>query len=162
MRHLTKNGGENALYRGGGSIAFIGLARLGLMVAKDPSDEEKCVLAPIKSNIGKIAAHLTYSVVSDEDQGDDRPYIKWEGVNSCSVKELMTPQQKPGANRQEILRLLREKAPKAMSPHEIWQTLAEDNSELELNNVRTTLKRMRDAGQVGSLAYGLYSIPIHV
>lgn len=158
VRHLTKNGGENPLYRGGGSIAFIGLARLGLMVAKDPSDEEKCVLAPIKSNLNKGTANLTYTIVSDEEQGDDRPYIHWEGVNSCSIKELMTPPQKPGANRQEILRLLRKNAPKAMSPNEIWQVLSEDNPDLELNNVRTTLKRMRDAKQVESPAYGLYTI----
>src|SRR3954462_8930130 len=38
VRHLTKTGGENALYRGGGSIGIIGTARSGLLAATDPED----------------------------------------------------------------------------------------------------------------------------
>ena len=36
VRHLTKGGGSNPLYRGGGSIAFIAAARSGMLLAKDP------------------------------------------------------------------------------------------------------------------------------
>ncbi len=157
VRHLTKGGGDNALYRGGGSIAFIGLARLALLVAKDPTDETRNVLAPIKSNIGKLANNLTYSVVSDEEQGDERPYIHWQGVNSCSVRELMSVPSKPGANRQEILRVLREIAPRALSPTEVWQHL-QDVSDVELSNVTTTLHRMKQASEIISPARGLYTV----
>ncbi len=39
IRHLSKGGGANAVYRGGGSIGIIGAARCGLLVAADPDDE---------------------------------------------------------------------------------------------------------------------------
>ena len=40
VRHLTKNSSEgNPLYRGGGSIGFVGAARSGLLIASDPDDE---------------------------------------------------------------------------------------------------------------------------
>lgn len=159
VRHLTKGGGDNALYRGGGSIAFIGLARLAMLVAKDPTDETRNVLAPIKSNIGKLANNLTYSVVSDEEQGDERPYIHWQGVNSCSVRELMTVPSKPGANRQEILRVLRENVGRALSPSEVWQQLS-SVADVELINVTTTLHRMKQAGEVISPSRGMYSVPL--
>jgi hypothetical protein len=37
LRHLTKGGSTNALYRGGGSIGIIGAARSGLLVARAPN-----------------------------------------------------------------------------------------------------------------------------
>ena len=46
IRHLNKNVGGNALYRGGGSIGFIAAAGSGLLVAKDPEDDARRVLAP--------------------------------------------------------------------------------------------------------------------
>jgi RecA-family ATPase len=36
QRHLNKGSSPKAMYRGGGSIAIIGHARVGLLVAKDP------------------------------------------------------------------------------------------------------------------------------
>src|SRR5262249_8218950 len=49
IRHLNKTEGKNALYRGGGSIGIIGAARSGLLVAQDPEDEERRILAVTKS-----------------------------------------------------------------------------------------------------------------
>src|SRR5690606_23340966 len=39
IRHMSKVGGAKAMYRGGGSIAIIGLSRAGFLVARDPDDE---------------------------------------------------------------------------------------------------------------------------
>ena len=52
IRHLNKQAGQAALYRGGGSIAFIGAARTGLLVAKDPEHPKECLLAVNKVNVG--------------------------------------------------------------------------------------------------------------
>ena len=38
MRHLNKGSGAKAIYRGNCSIAVIGHARTGLLVAEDPDD----------------------------------------------------------------------------------------------------------------------------
>ncbi len=52
----------SAIYAGGGSIAIVGAARVGLMAAFDPDDDElddlnerRRVLAVVKNNIGKMA-----------------------------------------------------------------------------------------------------------
>jgi len=129
------------------------------MMTKDPEDENKCVLANIKNNLAPLASNLTYSIVSDSDQNDNRPYIKWEGINSYSVQELLSVSKKGGANRQEILRVLREKAPSQCHHQEILRALIEDNPELEQNNVNVTLSRMREVGQVVSKVRGQYSLP---
>src|SRR5258707_5811403 len=91
VRHLTKAGGSNALYRAGGSIAFIATARSGLMVLKDPTDESKRVLAHVKSNLSREAPNLAFSIVSDQDDGDDRPYICWLGQSRRTLQELLNP-----------------------------------------------------------------------
>ncbi len=46
VRHLTESGGASPLYRGGGSIGIIGAARSGLLVAPEPDDDARRVLAP--------------------------------------------------------------------------------------------------------------------
>jgi hypothetical protein len=64
IRHVNKSGGDKLIYQGGGSIAFIGLARVGLMVMRNPDNEEQCILANPKNNLSKLAAKLLYKVVS--------------------------------------------------------------------------------------------------
>src|SRR5262249_61214174 len=60
LRHLSKSGGTNALYRGGGSIGIIGAARVGLLAAIDPEDDGRRVLAVTKSNLAAIPSALAY------------------------------------------------------------------------------------------------------
>jgi hypothetical protein len=91
VRHLTKGGGSSPLYRAGGSIAFIAIARSGLMVLKDPTDESKRVLVHVKSNLSAEAASLSFSIVSDEDSGDDRPHIRWQGECTQTLQQLLNP-----------------------------------------------------------------------
>ena len=65
VRHLNKGGGDNALYRGGGSIAFTGLCRTAFLVAAHPDGGDKRVLASAKSNIGRLAPSLSFALTSD-------------------------------------------------------------------------------------------------
>jgi DNA-binding transcriptional ArsR family regulator len=152
VRHLNKSGGDHALYRGMGSIAFIGLARTGLMVLREPGEDGCKALAHVKSNIGKLAPPLSFRVVSDEEEGDDRPYIRWEGHSAYSVAEMLSPStQTPSEGRQEIMALLREKYPEGMSPSQIAEAL-----ELAQASVLMTLSRMVKAGQIDKPARGIY------
>jgi hypothetical protein len=54
VMHVTKDQQRQALYRGQGSIAFAGAARLVLAVGVDPDDtsRERRFLMPLKSNVG--------------------------------------------------------------------------------------------------------------
>jgi hypothetical protein len=62
IRHLVKATEKKALYRGGASIGIIGVARSGLLVANHPEDENRRVLAPLKSNLGKFAPSLEFEL----------------------------------------------------------------------------------------------------
>ncbi len=63
VTHLNKGGqGQKAVYRAMGSLAFTAAARVVLLVAKHPDNPSKRVVVPIKSNIGREATGLVYTI----------------------------------------------------------------------------------------------------
>ncbi len=89
LRHLNKAAGGNPLYRGGGSIGFIGAARAGLLVGKDPDDStgERRVLVVQKSNLGKEAGALAYHVAAG---ANGHALIVWDGPAQHTAASLLT------------------------------------------------------------------------
>ena len=71
-----------------------------------------------------------------------------------SVRELLAPAStdKPGTTRQEILRVLNEHVPEALSV----QALAEELPELGYNNIQKTLQRLVEERQIEKSARGQY------
>ena len=61
IAHLNKKTAEQALYRVGGSIGFVGLARSVLLAAKDPEDG-RCAIAPLKCNLAAMPSAIGYSI----------------------------------------------------------------------------------------------------
>jgi hypothetical protein len=49
-RHLNKQGGGRALYRGLGSLAFVAACRFALLVGRDPLLPGRCVLAQVRNS----------------------------------------------------------------------------------------------------------------
>lgn len=86
VRHLNKATGGNALYRGGGSIGIIGAARSALLVAKDPEDENRRVLAPMKSNLAQPAPSLAFTL-EEADNGAVR--VAWQGGTDLDATKLL-------------------------------------------------------------------------
>jgi len=77
VMHLNKNEEMGDLYRVGGSIGFIGAARLVFTVSKDPADPTTSrLLTPLKTNISKPAATLAYRLVEKQ---PDQPVVEWDG-----------------------------------------------------------------------------------
>lgn len=64
VRHLNKASGGPALYRGGGSIGIAGAARVVLLVAKDPEDDGRRILACVKNNLAPFPPALAFKLVS--------------------------------------------------------------------------------------------------
>lgn len=93
IRHLNKKVGEDAIYRGGGSIGFTGLARSVLAVGRDPSDAERVILAPIKLNVARRPPSLAFRVVADGPY--EPPYIRWEGTSEHTAEELIGRGREP-------------------------------------------------------------------
>jgi len=62
-RHLNKSGGGVTIYRGQGSIGFIGIARSGLMAGEHPDREGEFILAGAKGNLSEKPDSLAYRIV---------------------------------------------------------------------------------------------------
>lgn len=73
VSHLNKSQG-GAIYRTMGSLAFTAAARAVWCVTKDPKDELRRLVLPIKNNIGPDQGGLAYRI--EDDRG--RARIVWE------------------------------------------------------------------------------------
>ena len=85
VRHLNKGQGGHALYRGGGSIGIVGAARAAFVVAKDPDDEGKRVLAPVKCNLSAAPPSRDFRLV----EGLAGVTIEWLGESGHSASALL-------------------------------------------------------------------------
>ena len=112
IRHLSKGASANALYRGAGSIGIIASARVGLLVAPHPYEEQKRILATTKNNLSKQAPNLTYQVIENP---SGIPLIQWCGENNDTVSSLLSGNTNLSLDRQKILQVLRE-APAPLGP----------------------------------------------
>jgi hypothetical protein len=88
VRHTNKGTGS-ALDRGSGSIGIVGAARAGLLVAPDPDDEGRRILAMSKSNLAKTPDALAYRIVEDERYGVAR--VVWDGSSTRTANDLVRP-----------------------------------------------------------------------
>lgn len=85
VRHLNKVNSNNSIYRGGGSIGIIGAARSALLIARDPENENRRILAGIKSNLAPLPPSLSYVI---ENIGGI-PKIVWGGISSHTADALL-------------------------------------------------------------------------
>jgi hypothetical protein len=88
IRHLTKGGAANPLYRGGGSIGIVGAARSALLVARDPDapDGSRRILAVAKCNLAAEATSLAYRMEPAE---NGRVRVVWEGETAHTAAGLL-------------------------------------------------------------------------
>lgn len=85
LRHLTKGGGS-AMYRGQGSIAFAGTARVVISVGVDPEDTETRAMAITKMNFAKAPQALTFRI---EERPKGRSEFIWGEFVNLSSQEIM-------------------------------------------------------------------------
>src|SRR5688500_15465696 len=108
VRHLTKSCGNDPIRRGGGSIGIIGAARSGMLVAKDPEDEDLRILSMSKSNLAAPAPSLTFTL---EEAGNGAVQVECLGETDLTAAELLgasSDEQPPSAvaEAEEFLRNL--------------------------------------------------------
>jgi len=145
LRHLNKATGPSALYRGGGSIGIIGAARAGLLVARDPDDEQRRVLAVTKSNLGPAAPSLGFAV---EGASNGAGRIHWLGETAHRANDLVQDvgdedERQDARDVQGFLRELVELTPRTFKEVQTaCRNAGFDPSE------RTLRRRLRAAGLV--------------
>lgn len=91
VRHLNKASGGQAIYRGGGSIGIIGAARCAYLVATDPENEGRRVLAGIKNNLAPMPVSLSFSI---EGVGGVS-MIAWSGISKHDADTLLAVPSSP-------------------------------------------------------------------
>jgi putative DNA primase/helicase len=108
VRHLRKAASADARDAGIGSVAWTAVARVDLIVARDPQDEtnRRRVLAQSKNNLAPLAQSLAYSIVTDAEF--DVARTEWTGTCTLEARHL-TAENDPDAmsDRMEARELLR-------------------------------------------------------
>ena len=63
ITHVTKGGGNSALLRAMGSIAFVAAARAAYVFCKDANDQSRRLVLPTKNNLGDDKTGWAFSIV---------------------------------------------------------------------------------------------------
>lgn len=103
LRHLTKGGKEKALYRGQGSIAFAGAARIVMTVGIHPDNTEDRVVAVTKMNLAKVPRSVTFRILALPDKGKkrDRSRFEWGEVVDYTADDILSVTHTSGKNKEK-------------------------------------------------------------
>jgi hypothetical protein len=91
LRHLSKVGGDKAVYRGGGSIGIVAAARSALVAAADPDDPATRILAATKCNLAAPPRPLRFAL----DASDGVCRVRWLGEADITADELVRRMTRP-------------------------------------------------------------------
>lgn len=117
LRHLNKsNKVEAAIYRGLGSIGFIGVSRWGMVVARDKEDEDTFVLMMQKANGAPLLKARRYSIERVDLPSPkgivETSHIVWGDESDHQANEMLTAfggeGKKKDAGREMMLSLLKD------------------------------------------------------
>jgi hypothetical protein len=135
IAHLNKREAERALYRVGGSIGFVGLARSVLLAAIDPEDGRRAI-APLKCNLAAMPAPIEYRI-------DDEGVFWWRPPADDLTADRLLRSARPdkdGGALQEAKAFLREVLAEGPRHAVDVEALAEEHQVAD-----ATLKRARKA-----------------
>jgi hypothetical protein len=146
LRHLNKSGTFRSIYRGGGSIGLLGACRSGWLIARDPTQPDRCVLAQVKNNLAAVQPSLVYTVSAPQ---ATIPTLTWLGPCDWSADGLLGrpspgPAPRPRDVAEDFLSEFLRNGPR--TSREIWtaaqekgltrRTLERAKRELEIRSVR--------------------------
>jgi hypothetical protein len=86
VRHLSKWSGRQPLYRGGGSIGIVGACRSAWLIARDPDEPERRVLAQVKNNLAPFQPSLAYTLGS---KTNGPVQFSWLGPSPRTAEQLL-------------------------------------------------------------------------
>ena len=89
--HLRKGGADRAIYRSLGSIDLAAAARSMLLVAADPDDESRRLVAHAKSNLEQAGETLAYRL--------SEGIFLWDGTSELDAEQLARPPAAAPAER---------------------------------------------------------------
>ena len=148
IQHLTKKTGISANYRISGSIAFVAVARVVWLVAKDPENPRNCLFLNSKMNIGPKVDGFKFSIEGIEGIG----VPAWGARVTTDPDDVLNapPIPKQAPEQEKVLELIQEKHPMAIKAKEIVEKTGKSSS--RVSNILNELERQ---GKVKK-AIGLY------
>ncbi len=94
VTHLNKKSVGRALYRAMGSLAFVAAARAAWGVVRDPSDDKRRLLLPVKNNLSPQMKGLAFRLAAAKP--GEVPTVKWDKVAiDQSLDQLLGPSLVP-------------------------------------------------------------------
>lgn len=110
LRHLTKGTKTAAIYRGQGSIAFAGLARVVMTVGVVPDDPDTRAMTVTKINVTKPPKALTFYIeeLPDTVKSQDRSRFKWGEFVDLTSDEMLSAAPEKDTSKGEAQGLLRD------------------------------------------------------
>jgi putative DNA primase/helicase len=95
VSHLNKAGGNEALMRVTGSMAFVAAARAAYVVARDKHDPLRRLFLPLKNNVGSDQVGLAFKVEPfDLEGGIQTSRVMWDAeAVTVSADEAMRPME---------------------------------------------------------------------
>jgi hypothetical protein len=140
VRHLSKWGSGRSMYRGGGSIAYVGVSRSAWLVAPDPGEPSVRIFAQVKNNLAASQRSLAYEILGAE---NEPPTVDWIGERAWKADELLEIRKPPPLSPREKARDFLEDFLKdgARTSSEIWAAAKKlDFSERTLNRAKEDLE----------------------
>lgn len=98
IRHLNRSNGAPAQHRGLGSVAFLNVARLGILFAPNPDVEGEVLVSRYKGNIGAPPPTLAYRIVQ-VDEAESMPRLSWLGEREKSAEAALAAQTAQAADK---------------------------------------------------------------
>lgn len=140
VMHLNKRQGVAALYRAGGSIGFVGLARTAMMLGRDPDDPERRVLAQAKNNLAKECR--AHRLRLSTPPGHDVAAIEWLGECDLRADDLCGPPESAESRSalDDAKEFLREELADGPKPRSAVVAAA-----IKAGHAERTVRRARDA-----------------
>jgi hypothetical protein len=115
IRHLNKEGGSQAAYRGLGSIAILGAARTAFLIGPDPEDSERRVFACTKNNLAVMPASLDFRI---ERTNTGLPLIHWLGPVAWTADDLVQADRHRGEAVPRAVRFLQSQLAQGTRPRQ--------------------------------------------
>lgn len=161
VAHLNKGGGQQPLYRTGGSIGIPAAVRSALLLDRDPNDPEgergsQRVLAHIKCNIGHPSVSRTCEVKTVALSGEEAveaAYLEINGFSKVSGHELLNTDREAASQRHNAEEFLVEELSDGPRPTADLKAAAKDAGHswrtVERAKERLEVKAQRVGGKGG-------------
>ncbi|MFZ0273956.1 MAG: AAA family ATPase [Acidobacteriaceae bacterium] len=92
LRHLSKQSGGKAIFRGLGSIDLTGAVRSEMLVGSLPDDPDARALVHVKSNVGPFSRALGYTIDGDG-------HFMWTGESRITAADLLAAPAGPADHK---------------------------------------------------------------